>query len=279
MLSSGVPMFLSGQTGPLFALYYEGASKGANAPVILHVPAFADEMNKSRHMVALQAKSFAEMGYRVMILDLFGTGDSGGDFVEAAWSSWLFDIQVGLNWLRDRGATSITLWGLRLGALLAADFCIQHPRKVDCLLLWQPATKGKAVMTQFLRLKIAANMMKKGSKDTLKDIRGLLENGKSVEIAGYELNSALYKAIDSLDLSSMQMEGLKTLYWLELGSTQSDEVLLGNRKALDAQSIEDRFTSACTVSGPAFWSTQEIASAPNLLDVTCSLFESPGSLA
>ena len=49
-------------------------------------------MNKSRRMAALQARAFAEMGFGVLQIDLFGCGDSSGDFSDARWDIWKQDL-------------------------------------------------------------------------------------------------------------------------------------------------------------------------------------------
>ena len=53
-------------------------------------------------------------------------------------------------WLAERDTGPLTLWGLRLGALLALDAAtLIEPRR---LLLWQPYLSGRTSINQFLRL-------------------------------------------------------------------------------------------------------------------------------
>jgi alpha/beta superfamily hydrolase len=47
----------------------------------------AEELNKSRHVAAAQARAFAAAGYSVLQIDLYGCGDSSGDFGEPAGQS------------------------------------------------------------------------------------------------------------------------------------------------------------------------------------------------
>ena len=84
---------------------------------VVYVHPFAEEMNKSRRMVALQARAFAAAGIAVLQIDLFGCGDSCGDFASARWDQWLRDLTVAADWLAERGNGPMQLWGLRLGAL------------------------------------------------------------------------------------------------------------------------------------------------------------------
>jgi len=77
-------------------------------------------MNKARRMAALQSRRLAAAGYSVLQIDLFGCGDSSGDFADARWEIWKQDLRLALGWLKPRVAGPLGLWGLRLGATLAA---------------------------------------------------------------------------------------------------------------------------------------------------------------
>jgi hypothetical protein len=76
---------------------------------------------------------------------------------EASWESWRDDLKRGVEWLRSRANGCHVLWGIRLGAVMAADLAAQDSG-IGRLLLWQPVTSGKNYFTQFLRIRIAAEM-------------------------------------------------------------------------------------------------------------------------
>src|SRR3546814_18352731 len=119
-------------------------------------------MNRSRRMAALQARALAALGIDVLLLDLFGTGDSAGDFRDARWEIWREDAMAAVAWLGARCGGRVGLWGLRLGTLLAAEVAaeMQAPR----LLLWQPVLSGERHLTQFLRLRVAAGLGKRSAR-------------------------------------------------------------------------------------------------------------------
>src|SRR5688500_8337577 len=119
-------------------------------------------MNKARRMAALQARRLAAEGFAVLQIDLLGCGDSSGDFCEARWELWRRDVQAALAWMRQRFQVPLALWGLRLGAVLACDVA-QREETVDRLLLWQPVTNGSQFLTQFLRLRLASEMLAAGA--------------------------------------------------------------------------------------------------------------------
>ena len=96
----------------------------AQAPVrgaLLYLHPFAEEMNRSRRMAALQARELARKGWYVLQLDLSGCGDSEGDFGEATWEAWLHDAATAHAWLEQKTGYRPWAWGLRAGARLAAE--------------------------------------------------------------------------------------------------------------------------------------------------------------
>ena len=128
------PLFLQVEPGPCgrrFALHHRPA--GPPRGLVVYVHPFAEEMNKSRRMAALQSRALAEAGFAVLQVDLMGCGDSDGELLDASWAQWVGDVVFACGWLRQQYPHSGTdtvplwLWGLRAGALLAADAARQWP--------------------------------------------------------------------------------------------------------------------------------------------------------
>ncbi len=259
------PFFLAGQSGPLFALYWAPAqSKPERA--FLHVPAFAEEMNKSRRMVALQAKAFAEQGYAVLVLDLFGTGDSGGDFAEATWGGWLSDVATGIAWLKQQGIAQVDLWGLRTGALLAIDFVQRNPGEIERLWLLQPALNGDTFVTQFLRLRVAAAMMNSAaSQEKTGDLKKQLQQGQTLEVAGYSLNPDLINPLMALKPDPSALMSLRSVDVFEVVSRPDVQASPVNQQFIEKLVAAQVKASLHTVVGAPFWASQEITTAPALL--------------
>jgi hypothetical protein len=63
------PFFLQGSKGPLFCVYFPPVATDRGN--ILFIPPFADEMNRSRSMVAMQARAFAAKGFGTLLIDLY----------------------------------------------------------------------------------------------------------------------------------------------------------------------------------------------------------------
>ncbi len=272
-----LPFFLDGGADARFCVFHSPPPESACRGAIVYLHPFAEEMNKSRRMAALGAAALAADGYAVLQIDLHGCGDSAGDFGDATWESWLDDVARARRWLQrelgERLTEAPALWGLRLGALLALDAARRAPEPPSFLLLWQPVTSGTVLLTQFLRLAVAGQMLAAGSADKggTAALRERLAAGEALEIAGYHLNAALARALDAQDAAKASPPPCP-VHWLEV-VTEADRPM-----PPAAARIVQRWQEAGiavdtqTVAGPQFWATQEIAECPALVERTRHAF-------
>jgi exosortase A-associated hydrolase 2 len=265
--------FLDAMPGKRFALYHAPNAATPCRGAFIYVHPFGDEMNKSRRMAALQAKAFAASGYAVLQIDLFGCGDSSGKFRDATWDIWKADLEAARTWLCNRVAVSVSLWGLRLGALLALDFARSTPGSIDRIVLWQPVMKGELFLTQFLRLRLASEML---AGDTAKNtgthaMRKALKAGEVLEVAGYELCPGLAAAIDKLDATEWVGEK-KSVDWFEIMSESKHGLTPASERVANAWTAAGANLNMHQVQCASFWLTQEITECPALLSATTQLF-------
>jgi len=259
---AAAPLFIDGPAGRLFAVYHPAAV--AAAPALLYVHPFAEEMNRCRRMAALQARAFAAAGRAVLILDLSGCGDSDGEFDAARWDGWRADVAAGIDWLRGRGHRRVGLWGLRLGALLAAEAA--RDSEVSDLLLWQPVASGRTYLTQFLRIRLAAAITRAGGGgETTQALRAALAGGTTLEVAGYGLTGAMAAAIDDRALAPLVPPTTVAAHWLEVAGEASDALPPAGAAVVEAWRAAGRAVGAAVVAGDPFWATAEIAVAPALV--------------
>lgn len=263
------PFFLDAEGRALFCMFYPAQEIQQPKGYILHVPAFAEEMNKSRRMVALQAHAFAEAGYAVLVLDVFGTGDSAGDFSEATWSLWKQDLAAACQWLVGRGAITITLWGLRIGVLLAIDFAVDTEFKINHLLCWQPVLSGELFIMQFLRLRVATTMMDRyAPQEKTADLKQKLLDGQLLEVAGYSLNPDLIRPLLVLSAQYMTTVGIERISVIEVAASSEKPASANTLKFVEAQRSQGKSIVLTTVVGSPFWTSQEIAEVPVLLSAS-----------
>lgn len=263
------PDFIPGHSGNLFILYFPPNRARDKHKGVLFFPPFAEELNKSRRMVALQARRCAELGYGVLLLDLYGTGDSSGDFGQAHWSQWRQDMLAGVTWLLDHGARKVDFWGLRTGALLALDVAreLESADILDHILLWNPVLKGQVFVTQFLRLRMAADLANSAGGVDTQQLRAALQQGESVEVAGYDLAPELVLPMEALDLQVLPPRPGVRVDWFELAG-ENRPISPASAKLVEAWRATDVDVDIHQVVGDAFWSTPEITLAPDLLDAT-----------
>ncbi|MFO1428941.1 MAG: hydrolase 2, exosortase A system-associated [Candidatus Competibacteraceae bacterium] len=257
------PGFLEGGSGPLFIMYYSPSPAIPPRGSILYIHPFAEELNKSRRMAALQSRRFAAAGFGVLQPDLYGCGDSGGEFAAARWALWQTDLRRCLDWLLARSRTPLHIWGLRLGCLLAAELARQV--QATGLILWHPVVSGATALTQFLRLRLATGILG-GTQETPAQLRAELTAGRVVEVAGYELHPELAAALEQVRLVAPPA-GTR-VNWFELAATSERGLAPSTQRLLAQWRDAGAAISARTVVGEPFWSTQEITGVPALLEAT-----------
>ena len=256
------PFFLQGSAGRLFAVYTPAADGCQHGHDVLVVPPFAEEMNRSRRMTSALARRLSAQGCGTLLLDLFGTGDSEGEFAQARLDIWLDDLGRGLDWLAARRAPAMAMVGLRMGALLALMLAARAPATLTRLVLWQPVLTGEQMLTQFLRV-LAMN-----AGGTTAALRARLQAGETLDVAGYELSAGLATAIDELRLGNLPMPAGTALLWLDVVA-QADRPLQAAAGRLAEQwRRECRSVDTRRVVGEPFWGMLEPPLVPGLVEQT-----------
>lgn len=262
-----VSLLIEGPSAPLHATYFGPQAQPRTPGDVLVVPPFAEEMNRCRAMVAMQAREFARLGIGTLVLDLFGTGDSAGDFVDATVDQWLADLRAGLDWLRRHGQGCSTVWGLRLGATLASRLAADDPT-IDRLLLWQPVLDGKAFFTQFLRIRIAADLNLPDRIKTTGELRQRLADGESIEVSGYRIGTALARQLDEAQFDVGALRKTTAVDWLEVVPEAGDELPPAASRVIERLRNNGASIDAEVAVGPAFWQVHERELAPGLIEAT-----------
>ena len=255
--------FLEGVQGSVFHVVHPpqpGPARGC----VLYVHPFAEELNKSRRMAALQARRLAAAGFAVMIPDLHGCGDSAGDFGDARWNVWLQELDLCRDWLRQRYIGPTIVWGLRGGCLLLADWLLVREIDPAATVFWQPLSHGELFLNQFLRLRMAAGMIG-GNKETTAQLRARLNAGEKLEVAGYTLSPGLAAKLATLRLNPPPAGAV---IWLEVITGDSIELLPASQRIVEIWRRQGITVDTAAVSGEPFWITQEVSEVPALLEVT-----------
>ena len=282
--SPSTPFFLDdGAGGQRLCVHYPVADAAPRGQIVL-LPPFAEEMNKSRRMTALAGRAFAAAGFEVLTIDLLGCGDSSGDFGDASWAHWRHDVRLALDWLDARAAPGadgvkppLWLWGLRAGALLApAAFDALADRPLN-LLLWQPMTAGKLQLQQFMRLRVAADLIGGQAKGAVQAMRDQLARGEPVEIAGYLLAPALAEGLEAAQLKPSAR--VRRVAWLEVSPREDATLTPAATMALEAWTAQGAEVRAAVCQGPSFWAATEIEEAPRLIEASLAALTADADFA
>lgn len=260
-------------TGQRFCLWH---APGKTPPrgLVVHVHAFAEEMNKSRRMCALQARALAAEGMAVLQFDLLGCGDSGGDFGIASWGHWLADVDAACDMAMrrlklihgpDAPPLQLWLWGHRAGCLLAAATAARRTESWH-LLLWQPTISGKTVLQQFLRLETIGAALGKAGIAERPRAATLLAAGNHAEVAGYRLAPALTQGLEAARLEPPASAA--SVVWVDLAAQPDAHPSPAVQTQLQAWTEAGWKANHFHADGPSFWRTTEIEDAPALVETT-----------
>lgn len=262
------PRFLGDEGARFFTMQFSCAEPRAH---IVFFPAFCEEMNRCRSLVATQARSFAAAGYACTLIDFYGTGDSQGELREATLEIWYANVGLVIDTLRAELDVPVIFWGLRLGGLLALDYASRSELPVQDIILWQPVNAARIYVTQMLRQRVASLMVRDLPPETTKEIRQRLEDGEEVEIAGYVVRGPLIGDIETIELASMTDLCSGSIHWLEHVTEAGKELGVASQRAVDRLSGGGASVEVHTFADPPIWLIHERDFAPQLLAATDEL--------
>jgi exosortase A-associated hydrolase 2 len=226
-------------------------------------------MNKCRRMVTETALELCRTGYAVLVPDLFGTGDSGGDFREARWSLWEDDLAAVCAWGADHGLPVTSVIAIRLGAALTIS-AARNGRipTVESTVLWQPALDGSNHLAQFLRLRTAAAMFSASGRESVAELRSRLACGESIEVAGYDLSGELAADLERIRPPAAHVPELGAVHWMELVRSPDSGIPASQAAVMDCMRGSGGHITAHVFVGEPFWATVEIARIPEMIHAT-----------
>ena len=278
-MSHPEPFFIDGKHGRLFAVLHHPSAGITHRGNVLCIPAFNEEMNRCRSMLTLQALAFAQRGFATLVPDLLGTGESDGEHGDARWNIWLDDIASAWQWLARRPGGCSAILAVRLGVPLALQ-AMGDGVAAPALIAWQPVVDGKSYFTQFLRMRIAANMDRTDiPKDTTTGMRAELAAGVPIEVAGYEVHPELAAAIEGIRLEAMLPPANTAVAWFEKAGGSQEEISPASQKVVEGWRNAGQPVDVNCFSGQAFWALHDRVTAPDLIQATADWLAQQGGLA
>jgi pimeloyl-ACP methyl ester carboxylesterase len=166
------PRFFGPRDCRLFGWYHAPPDGTRDCAVVLCNPWGYEALCTHRSYVHF-AQRLAAAGFPTLRFDYLGTGDSSGedDLAADQLQSWIRSIRCARREAESvSGVSSVAIFGLRLGATLAAAAAAEE--RVESLILWAPLLRGRAYARE---LRAFGLIRQPGRPQVESDDGGLLE--------------------------------------------------------------------------------------------------------
>ncbi len=268
---------VQGSRGQIFLLLRQPLRPNGG---VLIVPPFAEEMNKSRAMVSRLSRSLAARGVATVVPDLFGTGDSDGDFGDASWECWQDDLQSAHAWCASRGIPVAGLLAIRLGAALAVTAAASgRLPPVERAVFWQPSLNGARHLTQFLRLRLAALLASEGRNATVTMLREAAARGETLEVAGYRLSPSLVAELDAVTPPDWLPSNLGRVLLIEVVRNEATAMPEAARRLVESTRAQGGVANLAIAQGEPFWASTEITVNSQVVEASVNFLAAGGELS
>jgi exosortase A-associated hydrolase 2 len=260
------PQFLAGGAGNIFVHAVAPRSAGGGDVVVMLPPLF-EELNKSRRMYALQARSFASRGLIAILPDLHGIGDSEGDISTASLQIWRQDLDNVMQWIGESEKPQrIHVFGLRSAALFFGmiDSTVSP---IASWILWSPIERGSRLVRDLFRQALIVARNRGDASITSKGLRERASAQGYIEISGYRLSADLLGQLENLSVPESVPPAVG-VHWFDVRAGLNPGA--GVREPASVGRWRD---AGCEVDyrlceGPPFWQTAEISTVAKLVEET-----------
>jgi hypothetical protein len=160
---------------------------------VLLVGPFASERHFSYHPWVRWARYLAQRRIEVLRFDYRGIGESTGSLDKMTFEDWSGDVRLLSGWLQGRTPkVPLLLHGLEIGAILANR--VFRAGVGDALLLWSAPANANEALRSSLRCWAGREQLYESSENrrTASEYIQQLEQGNSIEVAGYQWSSRLW---------------------------------------------------------------------------------------
>ena len=115
----------------------EGAGEAEKLPLVIILHGFGSAKNRIHTLQT--AEAMQDAGFATLRLDLFGHGESGGEFRRHTLYKWIDNTLTVIGYMRSLGYTDLYLSGHSQGGLVAALAAGMAPDRIRGLFLRAPA--------------------------------------------------------------------------------------------------------------------------------------------
>lgn len=200
------PAFFGPPERRKFAIQHVPAEAAAGAaPIVLCAPHFEEKLWAHRVLVDAARRASAR-GHAVFRFDVYGHGDSEGEFEDTALSDLVGDVADAWNEMAGRSGAPPVLVGLRFGATLAA---LAAARLGARAALWEPILDLEAWLQEMLRANLTFQIRQHGKVvKNRAQLAADLGRGQTVTLDGYGLTPRFYReAVEGSRWSETEFPG------------------------------------------------------------------------
>jgi exosortase A-associated hydrolase 2 len=237
-----------------------------NEVAIVILAPFGDEMNKSRHLYRELMVGLLKFDMHSFLYDPTGTGDSQGDLSEITLHFWQQELCDFISYLKKLGYQKICFVASRFSSLQLMDLLANYDLalKLEKIVLWQPYFEVKQFIQHIFRVKIA-EQMSQGEKLKQVEIVNQLDNGQSVEIAGYTITKQFYLSL--LDIKSFNLIPHSAhrinILWLDISLIQQQNPTTTKLLSEMASHFNVKYE---VIIGQPWWNSSELIENQYLVD-------------
>jgi pimeloyl-ACP methyl ester carboxylesterase len=146
--AGAIPIVFQAGGGPCFGWFHAAGAPARGVGVVMCRPLGYEGLCAYQTYTQL-AETLAAAGFDVVRFDYHGTGDSAGsDSDPGRVGAWTGSVRAAVDEVRRYGGVSrVALFGLRLGATLAAH-AASEIGGVESLVMWAPCTTGHSLVRE-----------------------------------------------------------------------------------------------------------------------------------
>lgn len=257
--------FVPGAKGHMFCIISHPPQPQPNVHNVVFVPPFAEEMNSSRRFFASLRRALCSKGYTVIQPDVFGTGDSEGEFRDATFDIWVDDLGLIKHHFCTAECQRLSFVALRSGCLLVHEFLtsqmdVKSTNAAENLLYLQPETSGFEVINTLLRMRSASNRLSGYSSETSASLWKRFEKEQTLRVGGYEVGHKLALQFRDTQIVPDLSLPVQRQQWIQLE--------LANDAVLDSTPWSEHH-----IASKRFWQSHDIEPEQSTVDAIAALFD------
>jgi exosortase A-associated hydrolase 2 len=202
----GHGVFYDSQGDALYGFLHPAEGGPKRTCVVFVHGAFEDRQDA--HLITRNvAGALSKRGFNALRFDLYGHGDSAGEFSDASLARWTADTLAAARWLtHETGCDRVALVGVRLGATIAAraaSALAAAGTPPERLVLWQPVVIGQTYATELLRSCLTSEMASATRvRGTREQLIARLRAGECINVGGYAFSPGLYDDVVAAALAN-----------------------------------------------------------------------------